>query len=102
MHFKLKKNAYTIVYCVCLEYAVLTGGRLDPPTVTVAEIEMRDTPTTQHTMASVPNNTQLTMAPMSKNTQATMALMSKNTQATIASMPKNRRGNMSPSGKQGN
>jgi len=112
MHFKLKKNAYTIVYCVCLEYAVLTGGRLDPPTVTVAEIEMRDTPTTQHTMASMSNNTQSTMTPMSKNTQATMASMSKNTQATMASMskntqatmasmPKNRRGNMSPSGKQG-
>jgi len=92
---------------------VLTGGRLDPPTVTVAEIEMRDTSTTQHTMTTVPNNTQPTMTTKPKTTQPTMTAKPKTTQPTMTAKPKttqptttakpkNQRGNKSLSDKQGN
>jgi len=98
------------VFKINVFHIVLTGYRLHPPTVTVAEIEMRDTPFTQSTMTSMSKNTQSTMRSMSKNTQPTklfipkntqptMTAKPKNTQPTIASMPKNKK---SCSTKQGN
>jgi len=101
------------VFKINVFHTVLTGDRLHPPTVTVAEIEMRDTLSTQSTMRSIskntqptksfiPKNTQPTMTAKPKNTQPTMASMPKNTQPTMTSKPKNQLRKKSCSTKQGN
>ena len=90
------------VFKINVFHTVLTGDRLHPPTVTVAEIEMRDTLSTQSTMRSISKNTQPTKSFIPKNTQPTMASMPKNTQPTMTWKPKNQLGKKSCSTKQGN
>ena len=90
------------VFKINVFHTVLTGDRLQPPTVTVAEIEMRDTPSTQSTMKSMSKNTQPTKSFIPNNTQPTILAKPKNTQPTMASMLKNQLGKTSCSTKQGN
>ena len=82
------------MFLINVFHVVLKGGRLNPPTVTVAVIEMSNSPTTQPTMTSKPTNTLPKMTAKPKNTLPTMTSMSKNTQPTITYLPKSTQSTM--------